>query len=319
MSARLIPDLVEMAVSNCGVCKGDVSIRSGGVACERCEGWYHMPCVGLSTNIKCLKNKNLVYLCSPCLERSRLEWKGEAERNEDRGVQTESEAVEKSTQVEKRAEVMPQVGTQTEEPQKKKQDGPAKPNVKKMMKKKAAIRIIGDSMVRRVGTHVKLNSEGSACTSLRGARVEEIKKKVVEEAETLKDGLLIVQGGGNSLEEVGEEVTVREAVAAVRAVEGKNMSVAVVGVMRRPREGPQYEQVRKRTNRRIQEELMKMKCTWLKEKKGNVSFIDTDRELKDDRLFAVDGVHLNDAGNEKLGRRLCEWVRARSWCPMTSE
>lgn len=174
-------------------------------------------------------------------------------------------------------------------------------------------------MVRRVGTHVKLNSEGSACTSLRGARVEEIKKKVVEEAETLKDGLLIVQGGGNSLEEVEEEVTVRETVAAVRAVEGKNMSVAVVGVMRRPREGPQYEQVRKRTNRRIQEELMKMKCTWLKEKKGNVSFIDTDRELKDDRLFAVDGVHLNDAGNEKLGRRLCEWVRARSWCPMTSE
>lgn len=51
--------------------------------------------------------------------------------------------MEKSTQVEKRdtnvAEVMPQVGTQTEEPQKKKQDGPAKPNVKKMMKKKAAI------------------------------------------------------------------------------------------------------------------------------------------------------------------------------------
>ena len=57
-----------------------------------------------------------------------------------------------------------------------------------------------------------------------------------------------------------------------------------------------------------------MKTEWLTNKKGNVSFLDMDSVLREDRFFARDGVHLNDAGNERMGRRLREWVRARSLC-----
>ena len=55
----------------------------------------------------------------------------------------------------------------------------------------------------------------------------------------------------------------------------------------------------------------------LTKKKGNVtnvSFLDMDSILREVRFFARDGVHLNDAGNERMGRRLREWVRARSLC-----
>ena len=50
--------------------------------------------------------------------------------------------------------------------------------------------------------------------------------------------------------------------------------MAVVGVMRRPREGDQYERLRGRRNAKIQEEMLKLKVDWLKNKKGNVSFTD---------------------------------------------
>ena len=101
---------------------------------------------------------------------------------------------------------------------------------------------------------------------------------------------------------------------AVRTAEKKKVSVAVVGVLRRPREDVTYERLRRATNQRIFEEVTRMKVKWMKEKSGNVSFLDLDRTLDDDRLYARDGVHLNAAGNARLGRRIREWVKARSVC-----
>ena len=100
---------------------------------------------------------------------------------------------------------------------------------------------------------------------------------------------------------------------AVKAAEEKKISVAVVGVLRRPR-GAQYEKMRKETNQRLCKELIKMKIEWLAQKKGNISFLDMDRNLDQDKFFGRDGVHLNHNGNEKLGRRLAEWMRARQVC-----
>ena len=48
----------------------------------------------------------------------------------------------------------------------------------------------------------------------------------------------------------------KEVVKTVKALEGKKMSVAVVGVMRRPREGERYERLRKAMNVRVQEECL---------------------------------------------------------------
>ncbi|MPC88269.1 hypothetical protein E2C01_083169 [Portunus trituberculatus] len=57
---------------------------------------------------------------------------------------------------------------------------------------------------------------------------------------------------------------------------------------------------------------------WLAEKKGNVSFLDFDGILDQDRFFSRDGVHLNQDGNQKMGRRLAEWMRARQVCCMVT-
>ena len=65
-------------------------------------------------------------------------------------------------------------------------------------------------------------------------------------------------------------------------------------------------------NTQIQEEVLKMKLDWLKEKNGNVSFIDLDPILREGMDFRPDGVHLNDVGNARMCRRLREWMRARS-------
>lgn len=286
-----------MARSTCGVCKAGVT--ANGVGCERCEAWIHMACVGIKTSSN-LNNKNLVFLCDDCLSRSRKEWmKKKAE--EDKSVQTEKE------------EMMEEKSAQTE-------DAHTPPQrrvvpTKRMRRTKAPIRVIGDSMVKNLAAHVKCTMEGSGCASLRGAHIPQIKRKVIEEADQMRDGMLILQGGGNGLEHTGEEKTVKEVLEAVKAVEGKGMSVAVVGVLRRPREGRQYEWLRMRTNRKIQEELLKLKMEWLREKKGNVSFIDLDGVLHDG-LFAADGVHLSEAGTARMGRRICEWVRARSLRPV---
>lgn len=61
-----------------------------------------------------------------------------------------------------------------------------------------------------------------------------------------EDGILVIQGGGNDLERISTEETVKEVVAAVKAAEGKQVSVAVVGVSRRPR-GDRYEKIRRTT------------------------------------------------------------------------
>ena len=141
---------------------------------------------------------------------------------------------------------------------------------------------------------------------------QEIKKKVHEKTESVESGLLVIQGSGNDLERVGEEETVKEVVEAVKAAEAKKMCVAVVGVIRRPREGERYDRLRRRTNAKIQEEVLKLKLDWLRKKMGNVSFIDLDPVLREGMDFLPDGVHLNEAGNKRMCGRLREWVRARS-------
>ncbi|MPD03350.1 hypothetical protein E2C01_098983 [Portunus trituberculatus] len=181
-----------------------------------------------------------------------------------------------------------------------------------MMFKKAPVHIIGDSMVRKTPDFLRREVE---CTSMGGAKIQDVKKKVLEEVKEMEErSLLVIQGGGNNLEATGAEETVKEVVEAVRAAEDKKMSVAVVGVLWRPREGTLYEKTKRETNQMLCKKLLKLKMEWLAEKKGNVSFLDFDRILDQDRLFSRDGIHLNQDGNQKMGRRLAEWMRARHVC-----
>ena len=262
--------------------------------------------------MKVLSKKNIIFLCDTCLDLPQDVWRGSAQEEREvceSSCQTEhttTKDTEAQTEQDEKEESQPELEIVQEV---KRPSGPKK---KVMMVKRAPIRIIGDSMVRQVLTQVKCFMPGSGCTSLGGARIHDVTKIVKEEAKDMEDGMLVIQGGGNDLERVGSEETVKEVVEAVKAVEGKNMSVAVVGVLRRPREGLQYERLRRTTNARLCMEVLKIKREWMTEKKGNVSFLDFDGLLKEDRLYASDGVHLNAAGNEKMGGRLREWVRARS-------
>ena len=286
--------------------------------------WFHSSCVGFKTHPKVLGHDNLMYFCDPCKEITRDMWKSHRSEKEEKSVQTEEKPQEDRCCQTEEDVTGPQPsrhdeGVQTESVHP--QSGPRQQQQQqqttvRMRRKKAPIRIIGDSMVKMMHSQVKCRMQGSGCTSLRGAKITDIRKKVEEEADSLKDGMLIIQGGGNGLEFVGEDETVRNVVDAVKSVEGKGMSVAVVGVMQRPREGPFYERLRRTTNRRIQEELLRMKIDWMKEKKGKLSFIDMDGVVDRFSLYAEDGVHLNNAGTARMGRRLCEWVRARSLQPM---
>ena len=295
-----------MAVGDCEKCNAGVTNRTNGVACERCDAWFHLDCalgVRPGAHTKILSHKNLLFLCDACVAAAKEEWSaaGGGKSKEDKAIQTQTEEArdreDKSVQV-----------CQEDRPRKPS----TRPTVKKMVKKLAPVRIIGDSMVKKTQEYVKCKLDGSGRDSLSGAKIQDIKRKVEERVNTCEDGMLVIQGGGNDLERIGCEETVREVVAAVKAAEEKRVSVAVVGVIRRPREGDRYERIRRETNRKIQEEVLKMKIEWLKEKKGNVSFIDLDGILREDKDFSRDGVHLNDSGNERMGRRLLEWVKARS-------
>ena len=48
---------------------------------------------------------------------------------------------------------------------------------------------------------------------------------------------LIIQGGGNNLLETGYDDTVKDIVDFMKTVEEKRMNVALIGVLRQPREG----------------------------------------------------------------------------------
>lgn len=301
-----------MAVGDCMKCKGGVTNRTNGVACERCDAWYHMDCalgVKPGAHTRILSNKNLVFLCDGCVAAAKEEWSvaGGTKSKESKGTQTEKEEARERSETQEDKSV--QVTTETTgRPHRR----PTRPAVKKMVKKLAPIRIIGDSMVKKTQDYVKCKLTGSGQDSLSGARIHDVKKKVEERVDSCENGMLVIQGGGNDLERIGTEETVKEVVEAVKAAEGKQVSVAVVGVIRRPREGDRYERIRRATNVKIQEEVLKLKIEWLKEKKGNVSFIDLDGILREGKDFSADGVHLNDTGNERMGRRLREWVKARS-------
>ena len=82
-----------------------------------------------------------------------------------------------------------------------------------------------------------------------------------------------------------------------------------MGIMRKPKESLGYERLRKEVNRKVHEELARMKVDLMKEKDIGVSFLNSDKELNG-TMFSQDLVHLNIVGSRNLGDRLTEWVKA---------
>ena len=181
---------------------------------------------------------------------------------------------------------------------------------------KPTINIVGDSMVRNVTKLIKCEEEGSGCVSLRGAGVKQIMESVSQNACDMKrNGLLIVQGGGNSLNALGPNETVECIMNTVRETQNKrkDIRIAVVGIMPRPKESKRYETMRNRVNKMIQEQVCALKLTLLKKREGDVSYLDIDSVLTKE-MYAKDGVHLNAEGDIQFGRRLLQWVKEKERC-----
>ncbi|KAG0721946.1 hypothetical protein GWK47_045404 [Chionoecetes opilio] len=93
--------------------------------------------------------------------------------------------------------------------------------------------------------------------------------------------------------------------------------------MRRPRENAGYEEMRRDTNKRLQEEVVRMKAECSKDPGDyGVSFIDLDGALPQE-VFEGDKVHLNWEGKEAdVGRMLengSESEAYRSGCEIGDE
>ena len=65
---------------------------------------------------------------------------------------------------------------------------------------------------------------------------------------------------------LGPEKTAKLLIEGVKEIKEsrKNLRVAVVGIMRRPRESLGYERMRKEANRKVNEELARMKLDLMK-------------------------------------------------------
>ncbi|KAG0701621.1 hypothetical protein GWK47_013883 [Chionoecetes opilio] len=146
-------------------------------------------------------------------------------------------------------------------------------------------------MVQNVRRHVAMRDQKSVLVSLSGKDMEDVVKEVRKQVEGVQEGMVILQEGGNNLRRSGSEQTVGKMMECLKYIkkDRKKLRVAVVGIMRRPRENAGYEEMRRDTNKRLQEEVVKMNQV-----PGDyeVSFIDLDGALPQE-VFERDGVHLN--------------------------
>ena len=183
----------------------------------------------------------------------------------------------------------------------------------KKKKARLTINIVGDSMVRNTTKIIKCSEEGSGCCTLRGAGIKQVMAKAVESAEQSKDGMLVIEGGGNSLRALGVEETVASVINNIKKIKGKNkkLKIAVVSILPRPRENKAYEKMRTEANKRLQSRLCMLKADIMKNKEeGDVSFLDMDLILTES-MFCQDGVHFNTEGDVRLGRRILQWIKEK--------
>ena len=187
---------------------------------------------------------------------------------------------------------------------------------RKRRRVKQTINLVGDSMLRNVTKVIKCGEEGSGCTSLRGAGIKQIMQNASLNASTIEtNGILILQGDGNSLHALGTKETVKSVMSTVKEIKERrpDVKLAVLSIMPRPKEGKKYESMRLAANRELQAQLCDMKVSLLQKGEGDISFMDMDSSLPKE-AFAKDGVHLNGEGDVWLGKRLLQWIKEKERC-----
>ena len=170
--------------------------------------------------------------------------------------------------------------------------------------------IIGDSMVTNLNKIVGMNEEGSYRQAIRGAGIKEIISQATEACNDLKrkktEGVVIIQGGGNSLKALGPDNTIRSIMDGLYQMTKENQYVQVVlsSILPRPRESGHYEEMRNYSNLHLSEQI-----EYLNESQNkDIIFMNCDPVMYVE-YFARDGVHLNYEGNKSLGIRIIKEIR----------
>lgn len=168
---------------------------------------------------------------------------------------------------------------------------------KVIRKKKEELVVLGDSLIDR--TDREMNMGGNlrrVRVCLRGANTVELmntlKKEDFEEDTAYS---VIVQVSGNGLQRLGAERVVREVVGGIQgvAMKGKQVSLIICGVIKRPAGGREYERERRCVNMELSRMVRQMAE---REIEGIVSLKYANMEEVGVEHIGRDGVHLNSEG-----------------------
>ncbi|XP_063868270.1 uncharacterized protein LOC135104668 [Scylla paramamosain] len=160
-----------------------------------------------------LNHKNIMFFCDECLEvaKEKLETRKEdmvAKEVQAMAVVTSikdrqtEDIKDEETQAMNPRQDLKDKGIQAEEKDQRQRRGPT---MKRMIQRMSLTCIVGDSMVRNAGSHLKTKMTGSSQECLRGAKIHEIRKTVTKKTQKFKNGLLLNQGSGNDLERIRAE------------------------------------------------------------------------------------------------------------------
>ena len=177
---------------------------------------------------------------------------------------------------------------------------------------KLPILVIGDSMVKNTRAHVSMRAKGSKLASLRGKGVDSIAMEARQSVESVNEGMVVLQGGGNSLREDGPKRTAEKMLECVRQMkkDRKKVRIGIIGILRRPKEGSGYEEMRREANWMMQKGIQEMKLSMLGDRQDyGVSFLDMDNVLPR-QVYGSDGVHLDWKGEKWMCGRILEWIKA---------
>ena len=167
--------------------------------------------------------------------------------------------------------------------------------------------IVGFSLLRGLGKEVhfllkdyyKIIDE-----SMPGATIRDIRNKIVESlSEFEPDDLVIIEGGGNDLLDIGEQKILQllllESIVKVVNVKVKQNPLAMCIPVRRKEEGSRYGAVRRAVNRKCLEKLEKWSCDGLQ----------LHERMDWRRVWAFDGVHMSDIGKVWTAWNVVEWAQ----------
>lgn len=165
--------------------------------------------------------------------------------------------------------------------------------------------LFGDSLMRGVGKEIYSLSKGGYRVmdkSRPGANIRVIREAVMSSLHQMEpEDLVVVEGGGNGLEDIGGRETVRVMEEIVRVVERKTHRRPLVMCIpkRRDKEGQVFGRERRWVNGKVVERLEDWKCDGMQ----------LWERMDWRQVWTQDGVHMSTIGKVWVAWNLVEWAQ----------